>query len=159
MRLRRTRHIDRRVAAVRYCDGLQDIASKIKEKAKALAAEFKGMKKGQKIAWIIANIARIAGLVLTAKSAVEMKQQIGELNKQKANLENQAKILGNSTGLLATAVKEGIAENPAKKRAVALKLGLKGFLGLATAFAATSAEKVIRAGLPSDYNEENYPEG
>ena len=144
------RHIDYRAYAIRHSDGLRDIAAKLKEKAVSLANEFKQMKGGQKIAVVLFNLVKLAGTLFAVKSAADIKRSFAQIEREKNNLIN----------LSDAWQKQGIEMNAGnEKKAVALKSGLKVIAGMLSVLLAAAGEKVVAAGLPKDYTEENYPNG
>lgn len=148
------RHIDRRVYAIRHCDGLKDIASKIKEKAMSMAEQFKQMDGGQKTAYILAKIAKNVAGFFAIKSAVDIKSKLDELNRDKAILLNT---VGKGTGGLATFKSNQIAEKTEQsKKIMLLKQGVKVIVSLITAFIASSKEKAIEAQVSESDAERNY---
>lgn len=83
-RLGRLKRRDRRI---RHSDGIKDIASKIRAKAKSLAELFKEKKVGKKVALSLLALANIAAGVAAAKTIRELKQNVNNLS---AGLENTA---------------------------------------------------------------------
>jgi hypothetical protein len=157
---KRRPHYDRAVRMIRHSDNLKDIAIKIKQKAVDLANQFKQMKTGQKIAIVLLKISQAVSAVYAAKTANEVRKQIQTINVLKKHAITMSdrieayKSTGNAN------VPFGISEGHIRDLKVkALKQGLKALLGLLVAFVAYSKEKIVKAGLPSDYSAENHPEG
>lgn len=147
---RRIRVIDHRAYAIRHSDGLKEIAFKIREKAGSLVRQFKQMKGGQKIAYVLLKIIKLVAALFAVKTAVDIKRRFAEIKREKNELINLSEEWQRS----------GIEANAQEQRkAVALGSGVKVVIALVSALLAASGEKVVAAGLPSDYTEENYPEG
>lgn len=145
------RHIDYRVRAVRHCDDIKDVALKIKAKAQELISQFKSMKNGQKVALVLTKLIKYISGIYAAKTAYDLKQNISLINDWK------------KYALKTTASWEAYDQETASadilKKKLMLKMGVKALIGLVVALVAQVKEKTIKAGLPSDYNEENYPNG
>ena len=145
------RHIDYRVRAVRHCDDIKDVALKIKAKAQELISQFKSMKNGQKVALVLTKLIKYISGIYAAKTAYDLKQNINLINDWK-------KYALKTTASWETYDQESASADELKKKLM-LKMGIKALIGLVVALVAQVKEKTIKAGLPSDYNEENYPNG
>ena len=149
------RHIDYRVRAVRHCDDIKDIALKVKAKAQELINEFKAMPTGKKIAIALTKLVKYVSAIYAAKTAKDLIKDIMLINDWKAYiLKKTANGWLNSEDFIQAADSASVL-----KKKLMLKMGIKALIGLVIALVAQVKEKTIKAGLPSDYNKENYPNG
>lgn len=150
IRRKSRRHIDYRVRAVRHCDDIKDIALKVKAKAQELINEFKAMPAGKKIAIALTKLVKYVSAIYAAKTANDLRKDIMLINDWKARtvqLEDEWRKL------------EVTSSADTLKKRLILKQGFKVLIGLVIALVANIKEKTVKAGLPENYNEENYPNG
>lgn len=148
---RSVRYTDARVRYVRHCDDVKDIALKVKAKAQELISQFKSMKNGQRVAIVLTKLIKLIGALYSAKSAVQLAGCISGINKWKKEA------IKTTADWETYALQSDIAEQTKAKQI--LKYGVKALIGLVVVLVAQLKEKTIKAGIPSDYNEENYPNG
>ena len=142
---------DARVIYVRHCDDVKDIALKVKTKAQELISQFKSMKNGQRMAIVLTKLVKLISALYSAKSAIQLAGCISGINKWKKEA------IKTTADWETYALQSDIAEQTKAKQV--LKYGIKALIGLVVALVAQLKEKTIKAGIPSDYNEESYPNG
>lgn len=132
------RHIDKCALAVRHSDGLQDIATKIKEKAAALMDMLKNSPKAQKVVRGLGILLSLISATFAVKSAVDVKRQIQQINACNKEIQSNFDEFSSLEDY-----EEGGAPLISKKKAF-IKGGLKALLGLVSAFCGILMQKYAK---------------
>lgn len=149
---RMIRHVDYRAMAVRHCDGVREIAAKIKEKASELINQFKELSAGRKIVYLLSQLMKIISAISVAKDVYGIKKDLSALNawkeqyisETKAFMEKNAKLFGG--GSVAEEEITGYQNTfKQKKKFILIKHGLKILLGLVGAFAGYATESLAKS--------------
>lgn len=127
------RYTDYRVNIIRYNDGISDVAQKIKQKATDLYKQFKQLKSGQKIAYLLAKLIQYMSAIYAGVSLAKLGKLLKETKKVTVEIKN-----ANGDWVDAT-------------RNQKLSLGLKALCGLLVSFLSIAAQNKISAGLPDGY--------
>ena len=146
------RYIDYRVRAVRRCDGVKDIAQKVKDKATELYNQFKAMPKGQKVAKCLALIVKCVARIYAAKSVVDLKTAVSKLNEAKKTAVDSFtafEAIGPNANAINT-INQNYANEAGNivgsaKKAEFLKQGFKVLIALVTALIAHAGEAYVKA--------------
>lgn len=146
------RYMDYRVRAVRRCDGVKDIAQKVKDKATELYNQFKAMPNGQKVAKCLALIVKCVAGIYAAKSVVDLKTVVSKLNEAKKTAVDSFtafEAIGPNANAI-NAINQNYANEAGNiagsaKKAAFLKQGFKVLIALVTALIAHAGEAYVKA--------------
>ena len=146
------RYMDYRVRAVRRCDGVKDIAQKVKDKATELYNQFKAMPNGQKVAKCLALIVKCVAGIYAAKSVVDLKTVVSKLNEAKKTAVDSFtafEAIGPNANTINTNNQNYANEASnivgSAKKAAFLKQGFKVLIALVTALIAHAGEAYVKA--------------